>query len=238
MATNTTFLPRACCRWVKRADHFLAEQAVGRAQIGLAGTVADRTGLRLAPREALARQLRDRVEEEGLVAVELRRVAKLLDDVVVVRLRERALRRQRLVRAREEHEEVAALGPRCRADGVARPVGHGQIARLDVEEQRGGGVEVFEPGGLADAGLAQHQQLHALALGHALCAEMMGRDITRPPSTVRRRQDSRGSGSRCGRCASTAWPRPMLHRPRSVPIRRGRCGTASRCCQHLVRGLG
>ena len=35
-------------------------------------------------------------------------------------------------------------------------------------------------------------------------AEMMGRLITRPPSTARRRRDSRESGSHCGRCASTA----------------------------------
>ena len=45
--------------------------------IRFAGAVADRARLRLAPREALARQLRDRVEEEGLVAVELRRIAEL-----------------------------------------------------------------------------------------------------------------------------------------------------------------
>ena len=76
------------------ADHFLAKQAICGAQIGLAGTVAGGTRLRLAPREALPGQLRDRVEEEGLVAVELRRVAKFLDDVVVVRLRKRGLRRQ------------------------------------------------------------------------------------------------------------------------------------------------
>jgi hypothetical protein len=53
-------------------------------------------------------------------------------------------------------------------DGVARPIGHGEIARLNIEEQGGGRVEVFEPGGLADAGFAQHQQLHTLALGQAL----------------------------------------------------------------------
>ena len=168
------------------ADHFLAEQAIGRAQVGLAGAVADGTRLRLAPREALAGQLGDRIEKEGLVAVELRRVAKLLDDVVVVRLREGALRRQRLVWAREKHEEVAALRPRSRTDGVARPVGHRQVTGLDVEEQRGGWVEVLEPRGFADAGLAQHQQLHALALGHPLDGGHDGELLhAAPPSSVR-----------------------------------------------------
>ena len=48
-------------------DHFLPEQPIGRAQIRLAGTVANRTGLCLAPSETLPRQLRDRVEEKCLV---------------------------------------------------------------------------------------------------------------------------------------------------------------------------
>ena len=152
----------------ERTDHFLAEQAIGRAQIGLAGAVAHGPRLRLAPRKTLARQLRDRVEEKGQIAVKDGRVTKLLNDVIKVRLGERRFRRQRLVRTREEHEEVTALGPGRRANGVARPVGHRQITGLDVEKQRAGGVKIFEPGGLADAGFAQHQELHTLALGHAL----------------------------------------------------------------------
>ena len=149
-------------------DHFLPEQTVGRAQIRLAGTVADRTRLGLAPREALPRQLRDRVQEEGLVTIQLRGIAKLLDDVVVMRLRKRALGRQGLVWSSEEHEEVAALRPGRRTDGVARPIRHGQIARLDVEEQRRGGIEVFEACGFADAGFAQQQELDALLLREPL----------------------------------------------------------------------
>ena len=177
----------ACVLQVRqRADHFLAKQPVGRTQIRLAGAVAGRARLRLAPRKALAGQLCDRVEEEGLVAVELRRVAKLLDDVGVVRLRERALRWQGLVRAREEHEKVAAVGPGCQADGVARPIGHRQVTRLAIKEQGGDGVQVFEPGCLADAGFAQHQQLHAFALGHPLHSGHNGELVhAAPPSSVR-----------------------------------------------------
>lgn len=111
--------------------------------------------------------MRDRVDKEGLVALELRRIAVLLDHVVVMRLRERALRRQRLVGAREEREEVAGLRPGGWTNGVARPVGHRQVTGFDVNEQRGGRIEVLQARGLADAALAEQQQLHATALGHA-----------------------------------------------------------------------
>ena len=76
------------------ADHFLAEQAIGGAQIRFAGRSLVAPGCVLHH----AKHCRDNCviesRKEGLVAVELRRAAKFLDDVVVVRLRKRALRRQ------------------------------------------------------------------------------------------------------------------------------------------------
>ena len=74
----------------------------------------------------------------------------------------------------DEHREVAAFLPGARADRVAAPALDGEIARLEVEEQRRVRRQRPEQRGLADAALAEDRGLDAAALGQALVGENDG----------------------------------------------------------------
>ena len=90
--TKTMFLPRVCCRWVSHCSMARRVQAVGAAEVRLlpAGLEIDLLAvgfwLRLRPAEAQTACDRDRVEEEGVEAVEHRRVAVPGADRLVVLL--------------------------------------------------------------------------------------------------------------------------------------------------------
>ena len=76
MPTSQTFLPRRVLQVGQPADHLLAEQPVGAAQVRLAAAVRGRLRLALAPLQADAGGDGDRVDEDRLVPVEHARVAE------------------------------------------------------------------------------------------------------------------------------------------------------------------
>jgi hypothetical protein len=59
-------------------------------------------------------------------------------------------------------------GPGARPDACRRPALDGEVARLEVDEQRRARVERPEQAGLADAGLAEDAALDAARLGEPL----------------------------------------------------------------------
>ena len=135
---------------------------------GSAGFLGDRLGLPLAPLEAEPAGDGDRVDEDRLVAVEHGWIAEALADGVVVGLAVRLVVPQRRVGATDEHGEVAALVPGAGPDRVAGPALDGEIAGLQVEEQRFARRQRPQQRGLADAADAQQHRLDAAALAEPL----------------------------------------------------------------------
>src|SRR5690606_8715660 len=149
-------------------DHLAAVQAIGAADIGLAGLLRERLGLPLAPLEAEPPGDGDRVDEDCVVAVERSRIAEALAHRREVGRAVDLAVPQRRIGAADEDREGAAFGPCARPDAVAGPSLDGEVARLQIDEQRGGGVERPEKRGLADPGLAEDRALDAARLGEPL----------------------------------------------------------------------
>jgi len=149
-------------------DHLAAMQAVGAADIGLAGLFRERLWLPLAPLEAEPLGDGDRVDEDRVVAVERRGIAEALAHCREVGLAVDLFVPQRRVGAADEDREIAAFGPCARPNAVAGPSLDGQVARLQIDEQRGGGVERPQKAGLANPGLAEDRALDAARLGETL----------------------------------------------------------------------
>src|SRR5690606_32988201 len=149
-------------------DHLAAVQAIGAADIGLAGFLRERLGLPLAPLEAEPSGDGDRVDEDRVVAVERSRIAEALAHRREVGIAVDLVVPQRRIGAADEDREVAALGPCARPDAVAGPSLDGEVARLQVDEQCSGGVERPEKRGLADPGLAEDRALDAARLGETM----------------------------------------------------------------------
>src|SRR5690606_8148494 len=101
----------------------------------------------------------DRVDEDRLVAIEHRAIAEARADGIEMRLAVGLVVTQRRVRPADEDGEVPAFGPGARADGIARPALDGEIAGLEVHEQRARGVKRPEQARLADARLAEDAAL-------------------------------------------------------------------------------
>jgi hypothetical protein len=87
---------------------------------------------------------------------------------------------QRRVRPADEDGEVAAFGPGARPDRVALPALDREIAGLEVEEQRGRGVERPEQAGLAEPGLPKMQPLMPRGSASRWSAVMIGSVIRLP----------------------------------------------------------
>jgi hypothetical protein len=81
---------------------------------------------------------------------------------------------QRRVRPADEDGEIAALGPGARADRVALPALDREIARLEVEEERGRGVERPEQAGLPGPDRPKMQPLMPRGSASRWSAVMMG----------------------------------------------------------------
>ncbi len=110
----------------KPADHFLAHQTVGATAVGLAGFLGVGLRLSLAPLQAQTSGHGDRVDEDGLVLVEDRRITEARANGIEVSLAVGLVFAQCRVRAADEDGEVAALLPCTRADRVARPTLDGE----------------------------------------------------------------------------------------------------------------
>ncbi len=149
-------------------DHLAPVQPVGAAHVRLARLVRMRLGLALAPLEAEPPRHGDRVDEHRVVLFQRPRVAVLLADRLVVVLAVGLVLAQRGVRAADEHREVAAFPPGARADRVDGQPLDGEIARLEVEEQRRARLQRAQERGLAGAARAEDCGLHAAHLGQPL----------------------------------------------------------------------
>src|SRR5690606_22877002 len=110
----------------KPGDHLAPVQAVGAAQVQLAGLIRKGFRLPLAPLKAQAAGDRDRVDEKRLIAVESIGIAKALTDSLVVRLAVSLIIAQGRVRAADEDGEVTAFLPGARTQGVALPALNGE----------------------------------------------------------------------------------------------------------------
>src|SRR5690606_21426907 len=92
-------------------DHLAAVQAVGAANIWLAGFVGERLRLTLGPLEAEPTGNRDGVDEDRSVAIELTRIPEPGDNRIVMGLAVGLVVAQSRIGAADEHREVAALIP-------------------------------------------------------------------------------------------------------------------------------
>ena len=149
-------------------DHFLAQHAVGAAQVSLAAAVGGRLRQALAPLETQPRGHRDAVNEDGVVLVEARCGAEGRTHALIILLAVALVVAHGGVRPADPAGNVACKVPLPDADLVAGPVLHGKLAGLEVEEQRGGRVERPQLRGLAHAGNACQHALDAALLAHAL----------------------------------------------------------------------
>jgi len=96
------------------------------------------------------------------------RIAVAPADLVEMRLAVGLVLAQRRVRPADEHREVAALLPGAGPERVDLQPLDRQIPGLEVEKERGGGVQRPEQAGLADPGPAEDDALDALALRQPL----------------------------------------------------------------------
>ena len=204
-------------------DHLAAVQAISASQVRLAGLVGDGLGLPAAPLEAEAARNGDGVDEHRFVAIEHTGVAELLADRVVMRLAVGLLGAERRVRPADEGGEVPAFLPCARADRVDGEVANREVARLQVEEQRGAAHQGPEQPGLARAGLAEDGGLDAAMLGKAL----LGRDDGKAPHHERtsgsgepssRSKNNVMSGGSAG--SSEVLPAPLLPKIATLMLRR------------------
>jgi hypothetical protein len=94
---------------------------------------------------------------------------------------------------------------------VSPPALDGEIARLEVEEQRGRGVQRPEQAGLADAGLAEDAALDAARLGQPLVGGDDGSHegdlVDQEPGMLGKCEHAVAPGSRFGKDAEPALPR-------------------------------
>ena len=159
------------------ADHLLAEQPVGRAEIRLAGAVGLGLGLALAPLKANARGDGDTVDEDRVVLVELAGGTEGRADPREVPGPIGLVVPHGRVGAADPGGEIASDLPVADADLIARPALHGQLARLEVQEKRSLRIEGQQLRGLADAGGAREHPLDAARLAQPFVG---GDDPERP----------------------------------------------------------
>jgi hypothetical protein len=107
---------------------------------------------------------------------------------IEVRLAVRLIIAQSRVRPADVHREVTALLPGAWADGVAGPALDREIAGLEIEEQRGRGLERPQLRRLADAALADEDALDAAFLGEALISGDDGEAHSMSPLSRARRK--------------------------------------------------
>ena len=160
------------------ADHLLAEQPVGRAEIRLAGAVGLGLGLTLAPLKANARGDGDAVDEDRVVLVELAGGTEGRADPREVSGPIGLVVPHGRVGAADPGGEIAGDLPVADADLVAGPALNGQLARLEVQEKRSLRIEGQQLRGLADAGGAREHPLDAARLAQAF----VGRDDAERPA--------------------------------------------------------
>ena len=123
------------------ADHFLAHQPIRTSAVRFAGLLGVGLGLAFAPLQAQASGHGDGVDEHGVVLVQHGRITEARAHGIEVGLAERLVVAQRGIRPADVHGEVSTLLPGARTDRVARPALDGQIASLEIEEQRGRGFQ-------------------------------------------------------------------------------------------------
>ena len=152
----------------KPRDHLAAVQSIGAANIRLACLVGERFRLTLAPLEAQASCDRDRVDEDGLIAIKRSRIAEAFAHGGVVCFAVDLVIAQRRIGAADEHREVTAFGPCARANAVARPALDGEIASFQINEERDLWIKRPKQARLADAGLTEDAAFDAAHFGHAL----------------------------------------------------------------------
>ena len=150
------------------ADHLAAVQTVSATDIRLAGLLRQRLGLALAPAEAQPPGDSDRVDENGVVAIEYCGIAEALAHGGIMRRTIGLLVAKRRVGSADEHREIPAFRPCARPDAVTCPALDGQIARFEIHEQRAVGVERPQKGGFPNSALAEDAALDAARLGQSL----------------------------------------------------------------------
>src|SRR5690606_30754944 len=123
----------------------------------------------------------DRVDEDGLVAVEPGWITEAIAHCSVVGVAVDLVVPERRIGPADKDGEVAALGPCTRSDAVAGPTFDGKVARLQIDEERGGWVQRPQQTGLADAGLAEDRTLDAARLGEPLIGRDDGEGHFIPP---------------------------------------------------------
>ena len=145
-------LARRVLQVLEQRDHLAGEQAVGAADIGLAGLLAERLGPGLGPGHALAGQLGDAVDEDDpLRRDQLDQVRIGPGDVLVVAFGEEGARVGRRIDAADQAGDVDGIEPAADRDAVARPVLDGFHAGLEVDAQRRAREQGPEQRRLADA---------------------------------------------------------------------------------------
>ena len=90
---------------------------------------------------------------------------------------------QRRVWPANEDSEVPAFGPGAWPDGVPGPALDGQVARFQIEEERGGGFERPEKRGLADPSFPEDAAFDATLFGETLIGLDDGERAHRPSSS-------------------------------------------------------
>ena len=172
MPTKTTFNALACWNLIQPQHHLAAMQAVGAAQIFLAG--ASRKTPRAAARRGGTKAATVAVKLSTKIGVDPVETLKPAADRLEMRLRIGGGRRKARIRSTDPTGKIAGGLPIVDPDRWHLEIDHGEIAGLDIDKQRA--IEIgqrAQQAGLADAGRADDQDLGAALLVQGVRLQMM-----------------------------------------------------------------